>query len=58
MTTRTNKAVETLMDGLIDYAGLFPPSKLAMQAAVEQYARATRSERAGFLNRFICRSRD
>jgi len=54
MTTKTNKAVETLMDGLIDYAGLFPPSKLAMQAAVEQYARASRSEHAGFLNRFIC----
>ncbi|RMH28013.1 MAG: hypothetical protein D6692_06785 [Planctomycetota bacterium] len=48
------KAIETLMDGLIDYAGLFPPSKLAMQQAVENYAKYTRSEHAGFLSRFIC----
>ncbi len=48
------KAIETLMDGLIDYAGLFPPSKLAMQPAVENYAKYTRSEHAGFLSRFIC----
>lgn len=48
------KAIETLMDGLIDYAGLFPPTALAMQAAVENYARYTRSEHAGFLGRFIC----
>ncbi len=54
MTTRTNKAVETLMDGLIDYAGLFPPSKLPMDRAVETFARAGRSEHAAFLNRFIC----
>lgn len=50
----TRKAVDTLMDGLIDYAGLFPPSKLPMTAAVEQFARATRGEHAGFLSRFIC----
>lgn len=49
-----NKAVATLMDGLIDYAGLFPPAKLAIPGAVEQFARATRSEHAGFLSRFIC----
>jgi hypothetical protein len=48
------KAVETLMDGLIDYAGLFPPSKLAMGPAVENFARHVRSEHAGFLSRFIC----
>ena len=54
MTTKTNRGVWTLMDGLIDYAGLFPPSKLPMDKAVEIYARATRSEHAGFVNRFIC----
>lgn len=54
MTTKTSKGVGTLMDGLIDYAGLFPPSKLPMGKAVENYARATRSEHAGFVNRFIC----
>ncbi len=51
---KTNKAVETLMDGLIDYAGLFPPSKLPMPKAVEIYAGATRAEHAGFVSRFIC----
>lgn len=50
----TNKAIETLMDGLIDYAGLFPPSKLSMPDAVANFARATRSEHAGFVSRFIC----
>jgi hypothetical protein len=51
---KSNKGVETLMDGLIDYAGLFPPSKLPMAKAVEIYAGATRSEHAGFVSRFIC----
>lgn len=51
---RMNRAIETLMDGLIDYAGLFPPSKQAMPDAVASYARHTRSEHAGFLSRFIC----
>ncbi|MFK7884369.1 MAG: hypothetical protein AB8F26_09345 [Phycisphaerales bacterium] len=50
----TNKAIETLMDGLVDYAGLFPPSKLPMKQAVENYGVYTRSEHAGFLGRFIC----
>ncbi|MEQ1946981.1 MAG: hypothetical protein ABL995_07320 [Bryobacteraceae bacterium] len=31
-------AVRTLLDELIDYAGLFPPAGLAMRASVENYA--------------------
>lgn len=53
MNTSKYKAIETLLDGLIDYAGLFPPSKLPMKQAVENYGKYTRSEHAQFLGRFI-----
>jgi hypothetical protein len=48
------RTIETLMTGLIDYAGLFPPSKLAMSTATENYAKYLRSEHERFLSRFIC----
>lgn len=48
------QSVRTLMAGLIDYAGLFPPAKLSMQAACEAYARARMGEHAWVLGRFIC----
>ncbi len=44
---------QTLLTGLIDYAGLFPPAKLEMQAAVENYARSRMSGDAWILGRFI-----
>jgi len=50
------RTIETLMTGLIDYAGLFPPSKLPMKTAVENYAKYLRSEHEQFLSRFICTS--
>ena len=40
------RTVRALMSGLIDYAGLFPPARLAMDAA-EEYARARRARRPG-----------
>lgn len=46
-------SVRTLMTGLIDYAGLFPPSKLPMSEATENYAKYLRGEHADFLARFI-----
>ncbi len=48
------RTIETLMTGLIDYAGLFPPSELPMEAAVENYAKYLRGEHERFLSRFIC----
>lgn len=51
------RALHTLMSSLIDYAGLFPPAKLDMQPAVENYARALRGPHADFLARFICPSK-
>ena len=47
-------SVQALMGGLIDYAGLFPPSRLAMGQATENYAKYLRAEHADFVGRFIC----
>ncbi len=46
--------LRTLIDGLVDYAGLFPPAKLDMQPAVENFHRYTTDEHAHALGRFIC----
>lgn len=48
------RCLRTLMTGLIDYAGLFPPARLAMSAAVETYNRARMGEYEWMLGRFIC----
>lgn len=46
-------SLRALMTSLIDYAGLFPPARLDMNAAVGQYAAYRRSEHAWMLGRFI-----
>jgi hypothetical protein len=46
--------MRNLLSGLIDYAGLFPPARLDMPAAVEAFSHAKRSEHAWMLGRFIC----
>ncbi|MBX3376732.1 MAG: hypothetical protein KF678_06985 [Phycisphaeraceae bacterium] len=48
------ESLRTLMAGLIDYAGLFPPAKLAMPASVETFARSMVGEHRWILGRFIC----
>jgi hypothetical protein len=48
------QSIRTLVTDLIDYAGLFPPAKLAMQPAVEAYARAKGGLHEWMLGRFIC----
>ncbi len=47
-------SLRTLVTGLIDYAGLFPPAKLDMASAAEAYARARAGEHEWMLGRFIC----
>ena len=42
-----------LLHELIDYAGLFPPAKLDMPSAVEEFARHRRSADAWMLARFV-----
>ena len=46
-------AIETLLAGLIDYAGLFPPAALDMPAAVRNYLDYRSSRHAFALGRFI-----
>jgi hypothetical protein len=48
------QSIRTLMAGLIDYAGLYPPAKLAMGPSAENFARAKRGEHEWILGRFIC----
>lgn len=48
------RSLHTLLEGLIDYAGLFPPAGLPMDKAVENYARYAMGEHASALGRFIC----
>lgn len=46
--------VQTLLTGLIDYAGLFPPAKCDMATAVGNFARDLAGPHAFALNQFIC----
>jgi len=46
-------AMETLLGGLIDYAGLYPPAGLDMRRAVENYFAYRSGRRAFALGRFI-----
>lgn len=47
------RALETLLAGLIDYAGLFPPAALDMPAAVAEFAEARASDDRAVLARFV-----
>lgn len=51
--TQQPTPLETLLQGLIDYAGLFPPARLEMRPAVEEYDRQRRGPQAWMLGRFI-----
>jgi hypothetical protein len=46
-------SVRALLDGLIDYAGLFPPAALGMEDAVANYATYRRGPFGWMLGRFI-----
>ena len=46
-------SVRVLLDGIIDYAGLFPPSQLSMQEAVVNYATYRGSTFNWMLGRFV-----
>ena len=39
---------------IVDYAGLFPPAQLALDAAIQNYARYPQQPDAWLLGRFIC----
>ncbi|HET7433626.1 MAG TPA: hypothetical protein VFN10_02820 [Thermoanaerobaculia bacterium] len=48
-----SESLRALLEGLIDYAGLFPPAALSMQDAVRNYARYRDGEYAWALGKFI-----
>lgn len=53
MSTAGHGALRSLLSGLIDYAGLFPPAGLSMDAAVRNYDSYMRGEYAWMLGRLI-----
>ena len=46
-------SLHTLLEGVIDYAGLFPPAQLDMEAAVARYAEHRASDECWMLDRFV-----
>jgi hypothetical protein len=51
--TEPTASARLLLEGLVDYAGLFPPARLDMAPAVRQYAEHLQSDTAWMLGRFI-----
>jgi hypothetical protein len=47
-------AMKALLGDVIDYAGLFPPAKLALEPAIRNYARYRIERESWMLGRFIC----
>lgn len=54
MSENIKESVKILLSGIIDYAGLFPPSNLSMPEAVINYATYKNSNYNWMLGRFIC----
>jgi hypothetical protein len=51
--TKPNEAARALLAGIIDYAGLFPPSQVSMAEAVLNYATYKSSNYNWLLGRFV-----
>ena len=47
-------STRTLLEHLIDYAGLFPPARLPMEEAARNFAKHRASDQSWMLARFIC----
>jgi hypothetical protein len=47
-------SLRTLLDGVVDYAGLFPPAGLSMEEAVARYAEHRKGDESWMLSHFIC----
>ena len=46
-------SLRALLSGLIDYAGLFPPAKLSLREAAENFLRYSRGPHAWMLGKFV-----
>jgi hypothetical protein len=53
MSDNVKPSVRTLLTGIVDYAGLFPPSELSMGEAVLNYATYHSSNLSWMLGRFV-----
>ena len=51
--TETVTAIQALLAGVVDYAGLFPPAGLGMAGAVNNYASYRACDEAWMLGRFV-----
>lgn len=49
-----SRALNTLLEGVIDYAGLFPPAALGMEEATAEYLMHLNGPESWLVNRFIC----
>jgi hypothetical protein len=47
-------SAESLLKGIIDYAGLFPPAKLNMSEAVRNYCKYKSGPEAWIVDKFVC----
>src|SRR5436190_14801765 len=47
-------SLRTLLAGIVDYAGLFPPAALLLDESIRNYARYLRDPDRWMLGRFIC----
>ncbi|BAH37479.1 MAG TPA: hypothetical protein DGD08_01635 [Gemmatimonas aurantiaca] len=50
----TERPARILLEGLVDYAGLYPPAALTMPAAVRNYAHYRAGGSGWVLGRFVC----
>ncbi|MCA9728160.1 MAG: hypothetical protein KC729_10785 [Candidatus Eisenbacteria bacterium] len=48
------EAARTLLEGIVDYAGLFPPAELELAPALENYLAYRRGSASWMLGRFVC----
>ena len=50
----TDHATRVLLEGIVDFAGLFPPAALAMPGAVRNFAHYRAGGSGWMLGRFVC----
>jgi hypothetical protein len=48
------ESLRTLLSGIIDYAGMYPPAQLPLSDALRNYVRYKNGKEAWIVNRFIC----
>lgn len=53
-TNSMNETLRALLSGILDYAGLFPPAKLPLDAALTNYQTYVHTDARWMLARFIC----